>query len=614
MISFSVIMPTYNQAGFIRNAIRSLFAQTYPNWELIIINDGCTDNTEEFISDYLKDERVTYLKNEHNEGIGFSINRALDIAKYDYIAYLPSDDFYYRNHLEVISEKFEEYENAILVYSKSKSEVRDSLLDDMTEMVLGLPRNLSLQMVQTAHRKNEERWATREDLVSADLYETFWYKLIGYGTVVSSDSITCQWTSHPSQRHRLMTEAYSGHINKYRYYYNVKKPIRMKVSKRKLIDEIKLYQDYHKPIKKTVDGLKILIVGDLSYNPERIIAFEEAGHKLYALWSAPAFSFNNIGPLPFGNIENIDKYNWKEEIRRIKPDVIYALTNFCSVSIANAVLREFPNIPFVWHFKEGPFLCIQHELWNKLVNIYSKADGTIFLNKELREWYERYIPASKNSLILDGDLPKQDYFKDNFSTKLSDIDGDIHTVIAGRPIGINAEDVKKLADNGIHIHIYLESYEVFYNEQIKEFIIKAPNHIHMHNHCAPQNWTEEFSQYDFGWLHCFDSNNYADYDKAGWNDLNIPARLSTMMAAGIPTIQKNNEDHIVAMQSYVKERDCGVFYRNIDDLISQLKDKSKTKRLNKNVMMHRMESTFDFHLPELIDFFRKTIDKKKNVQ
>lgn len=61
-ISFTVIMPTYNQCMYIRRAINSLFAQTYANWELIIVNDGCTDLTEDFIQDYLQDERVSYIK------------------------------------------------------------------------------------------------------------------------------------------------------------------------------------------------------------------------------------------------------------------------------------------------------------------------------------------------------------------------------------------------------------------------------------------------------------------------------------------------------------------------------------------------------------------------
>lgn len=55
---FTVIMPTYNQAAFIRRAILSLQRQTYSNWELIIVNDGCTDETEKFISDFLKDPKI----------------------------------------------------------------------------------------------------------------------------------------------------------------------------------------------------------------------------------------------------------------------------------------------------------------------------------------------------------------------------------------------------------------------------------------------------------------------------------------------------------------------------------------------------------------------------
>lgn len=59
---FSVIMPTFNQCAFIRRAIQSLMMQTYTNWELIIVNDGCTDETEEYIADYLKDPRIIYVK------------------------------------------------------------------------------------------------------------------------------------------------------------------------------------------------------------------------------------------------------------------------------------------------------------------------------------------------------------------------------------------------------------------------------------------------------------------------------------------------------------------------------------------------------------------------
>ena len=99
MEGFSIIMPTYNQAHFIRRAILSVLEQTYKCWELIIIDDGCTDSTERYIQDFLGNSQIRYLRNEVNQGIGYSINRGLEVAKYDLIAYLPSDDYYYKDHL-----------------------------------------------------------------------------------------------------------------------------------------------------------------------------------------------------------------------------------------------------------------------------------------------------------------------------------------------------------------------------------------------------------------------------------------------------------------------------------------------------------------------------------
>ena len=91
-------MPTCNQATYIRRAISSLIAQSYPEWELIIINDGCQDETEKYIKDYLPDNRIIYIKNPKNKGLGYALNQGLDRAKYEYIAYLPSDDYYYPEH------------------------------------------------------------------------------------------------------------------------------------------------------------------------------------------------------------------------------------------------------------------------------------------------------------------------------------------------------------------------------------------------------------------------------------------------------------------------------------------------------------------------------------
>lgn len=613
MISFSVIMPTYNQKGFIRNSIRSLFAQTYEHWELIIVDDGCTDGTKEFIDDYLQDSRVTYLRNAKNQGIGYAINRALDIAKYDYIAYLPSDDFYFKNHLQVMKDMFEKDADNILITTAIKSEISDSLLEHKNQLINGLPIGMCSQLVQTAHKKTLDRWTTRSEWVSEDLYLTFWQKLIGKGFFVNCNITTCQWTIHPLQRHKIMSETYGGHINRYRQYYMVKEPIKIKVSTRKYIDEEKIFRNFRSNTKTPQKGLKILIVGELSYNHERIYALEEAGHQLYGLWTqSPAYSFSNVGPLPFGHIKDLNPQKWEEEIKEIKPDIIYGLLNYCAIPIAHEVLTKRPDIPFVWHFKEGPFLCLEHEMWGKLVDLYTKSDGQIFLTKEVKSWYEQYIPQSKNFFILDGDLPKLDYFKNCFSPKISEKDGEIHTVVAGRMVGLSVEDIKTLAEHKIHIHLYNESYEASKNDIIKQAIRVAAGYFHVHNHCDAYDWTHELSKYDAGWLHLINSNNGGDLSKACWNDLNIPARLSAMMAAALPCIQKDNSGNIVAMQSILKEIDCGIFYKSIEDLSKQLHDKRRMEKLRMKVLEHRMDFSFDKHVPELMDFFKKTIENKKN--
>ena len=96
-------------------AIDSVLAQTYENWELIIINDASTDNTDEIVANY-NDERIVYLKNEKNLERSASRNKGIDIAKGDFICFLDSDDFYLENHLEEFEKCIIDNSNKEVVY------------------------------------------------------------------------------------------------------------------------------------------------------------------------------------------------------------------------------------------------------------------------------------------------------------------------------------------------------------------------------------------------------------------------------------------------------------------------------------------------------------------
>jgi len=96
----SIIMPSYNTAKYLTETIESVLAQTYTNWELIIVDDCSSDSTDDVIKAYLQDSRIHYFKNEANSGAAVSRNKALLKAKGKWIAFLDSDDLWLPEKLE----------------------------------------------------------------------------------------------------------------------------------------------------------------------------------------------------------------------------------------------------------------------------------------------------------------------------------------------------------------------------------------------------------------------------------------------------------------------------------------------------------------------------------
>ena len=95
----SIIMPSWNTSKWIGESIKSVISQTYQNWELIIVDDCSTDNTDEIVAAF-KDSRIRYIKNEKNSGAAITRNRALREAKGEWIAFLDSDDIWMPEKLE----------------------------------------------------------------------------------------------------------------------------------------------------------------------------------------------------------------------------------------------------------------------------------------------------------------------------------------------------------------------------------------------------------------------------------------------------------------------------------------------------------------------------------
>ena len=97
----SIIMPTYNCADYILETIKSVQVQTWQNWELLIVDDCSSDNTEDIIKSILKeDSRINFYKLHQNSGAAMARNKAMEMARGDYMAFLDSDDIWLPEKLE----------------------------------------------------------------------------------------------------------------------------------------------------------------------------------------------------------------------------------------------------------------------------------------------------------------------------------------------------------------------------------------------------------------------------------------------------------------------------------------------------------------------------------
>ena len=608
----SVLMPTFRQAEFVQRALESLLAQELTEWELIIVDDGSTDDTVAVITPYLADERIRLVRFSANRGLGFALNAGLARARASFIAYLPSDDYYCRNHLASLSDYLDGAPEAVLAYSGIKCEIRvpgkGVVLDGTSEgQITGYP----LQLVQVMHRRTGDRWMEREELTTDDLDRMFWSKLDAHGRRGGTGVISCEWVHHPGQRHKIIQEPLGG-INPYRSHYGVKEPLRFHSTRGNPTDESEHYRRFRERpnVPPAPDGLRILLVGELAFNPERVLALEERGHTLYGLWTDAGHWFNTVGPLPFGHVRDVPRENWREALQDLQPDLIYALLNWEAVPFAHEVLTEVAGrIPFVWHLKEGPFDCIANGTWRQLLDLHTRTDGQIYSSPEARDWFLSAAPgtAASCSLVLDGDLPKQDWFVGKRSPRLSEADGEIHTVVPGGPIGLSPTLVGELARRGIHLHFYGAFHQGLFSNWVEEAREAAGDKLHVHPHVDQGRWVSELSKYDGGWLHLNRSRNDGDVRRADWGDLNYPARIPTLAAAGVPFIQLDNSGAVVAMQSLIRERDIGLFLRDPDQLAQELRDEVRMAELRANLWRQRMEFTFDYHAERLVEFFRSVI-------
>lgn len=131
----TVVIPSYNHGKFINQAIDSVIAQKFQTWELIVVDDGSSDDTHAVLKGRPHDPRIKIILNTKNRGQSACLNQALQIARGEFVCLLPSDDWYLPNKLSSQVEKFLQCDRTVgVVYGKGYRYFSDLKITEPVEL------------------------------------------------------------------------------------------------------------------------------------------------------------------------------------------------------------------------------------------------------------------------------------------------------------------------------------------------------------------------------------------------------------------------------------------------------------------------------------------------
>ncbi|MFZ2096175.1 MAG: glycosyltransferase family A protein, partial [Anaerolineales bacterium] len=147
-LKFSVIIPAYNNAEFLVEAIQSVLDQSYPNFEIVVVNDASPDNTPEVVRQF-RDSRIKYIVHGENQGLSAARNTGINASEGDWIALLDGDDLFHTDKLKHHAEFIANNPNVGVTYNPrfelnhSAKTIRDiwrpPLQVSLSDLVQGFP-------------------------------------------------------------------------------------------------------------------------------------------------------------------------------------------------------------------------------------------------------------------------------------------------------------------------------------------------------------------------------------------------------------------------------------------------------------------------------------------
>lgn len=143
-------MPTYNDGNFLKYSIESILNQSFKDFEFIIINDSSTDNTDEIVQNYIKDNRIKYIKNKTNIKMTASLNIGLNLCSGMYIARMDGDDISHSNRLEKQYEYLEKNKKVFLLGTNGK------IIDTKGELIGNIRKESKDYMIRAKFLRNNQ--------------------------------------------------------------------------------------------------------------------------------------------------------------------------------------------------------------------------------------------------------------------------------------------------------------------------------------------------------------------------------------------------------------------------------------------------------------------------
>jgi glycosyltransferase involved in cell wall biosynthesis len=208
MVKISIITPVYNGEKYLRQAINSVLAQSFEDWELIVIDDGSIDSTPKILDSY-DDPRISRIR-QGNAGESMARNAGLELAKGEYIAFLDADDQYFPNAIRDLSSFLDHYPKLDVVLSDGflcdefgnhltkLSEHRIGIFTgDVLEQIINDPTVVAAVTCTMTRRSTIENYKIRFDpnlIIGPDW--DFWIHLARYANFGYLDKITCMYRIH----------------------------------------------------------------------------------------------------------------------------------------------------------------------------------------------------------------------------------------------------------------------------------------------------------------------------------------------------------------------------------------------------------------------------------